>query len=134
MADLVPIPATRLFGAAREVAECHFLNLACHAGNAIQDAAWEWWADVHWLNKALIVLGVLMVILAASRTFLWLLYKIGGWPAVAGAVIAILGIVLAALPKPRSAPEPAFGVDRVRPAPQRRPTIFDRWKWPKPGR
>lgn len=138
MADPVaPIPAPRLFGALPPK-DCRLLDLGCQITTAVQDTAWELWAEVSPLSKLLIVGGIVLVILAASRTLLWIFYKIGGWPAVAGAVLFILGVVLAALPRPRrqAAPETdfAFGVDRVQPAPQRRPTIFDRWKWPKPGR
>lgn len=75
---------------------CALLDIGCH----IQGAAWEWWTEVSWLNKALIVGGLVLVIMACARTLLRLLHKIGGWPAVLGAVAMILGLVLALLPRP----------------------------------
>jgi uncharacterized membrane protein len=74
---------------------CALLDIGCH----IQGAAWEWWAEVSWLNKLLIVGGLVLIIMAAARTLLWLLHKVGGWPAVVGAIAMILGLVLAILPR-----------------------------------
>lgn len=74
---------------------CALLDVSCY----IQGAAWEWWAQVGLLNKLLIVGGLVLIIMAAARTLLWLLHKIGGWPAVVGAVAMILGLVLALLPR-----------------------------------
>lgn len=74
---------------------CGLLDLACHA----QGAAWEWWAGVGLLNKLLIIAGLLSIILGVSWSFLSFLKRIGGWPAVAGAVAVIVGLVLALLPR-----------------------------------
>jgi hypothetical protein len=111
---------------------CGLVDMACH----IQLAAWEWWAGVGLLNKVLIVGGLVLIILAATRSLLWLLHKIGGWSAVVGAIALIIGVVLAILPKkpdgftgeqikPKS-PEAefSFGVDRLK---KKRKTIFDGW-------
>lgn len=86
---------------------CDLLDMACH----VQGAAWEWWAQVSWLNKLLIVGGLVLIIMAAARTLLWLLHKIGGWPAVLGAIAMILGLVLAILPQRprRKAPDDFTG-------------------------
>lgn len=74
---------------------CALLDIGCH----IQGAAWEWWADIGLLNKLLIVGGIVLVIIAGARSLLWLLHRIGGWPAVVGAVAIIVGVVLALLPR-----------------------------------
>lgn len=74
---------------------CDLLDIACH----VQGAAWEWWAHVNWLNKLLIVGGLVLMIMAVARTLLWLLHKVGGWPAVIGAIAMIIGLVLAILPR-----------------------------------
>lgn len=74
---------------------CALLDIGCH----IQGAAWEWWADIGLLNKLLIVGGIVLVIIAGARSLLWLLHRIGGWPAVVGAVAIIVGFVLALLPR-----------------------------------
>jgi uncharacterized membrane protein len=74
---------------------CALLDIACH----VRGAAWEWWAEIGWLNKLLIVGGLLLIALAATRSLLWLLHKLGGWPAVAGAIAVIVGLVLAILPR-----------------------------------
>lgn len=95
---------------------CDLLDVGCH----VQSAAWEWWADVSILNKALIVLGLLGVILGCSWGLLKLIKAVGGWPAVIGFVVAALGLVLALLPRklepaaPKPVDEFAFGVDRVK--------------------
>lgn len=105
------------------------LDIGCH----LQAAAWEWWAGVGLLNKALIVGGLVLVILSAVRGVVALLHKVGGWPAVIGAVLAILGVVLALLPSrpdqvdppppeppQRSKPEFKFGTDRGKPKRKRK--------------
>lgn len=74
---------------------CALFDIVCH----VQGAAWEWWAEISWLNKLLIVGGLVLIIMAAARTLLWLLHKVGGWPAVVGAIAMILGLVLAILPR-----------------------------------
>lgn len=74
---------------------CALLDIACH----IQGAAWEWWAQVSWLNKLLIVGGLVGIILGSSLGLLRILKMVGGWPAVIGAVAIVLGFVLAILPK-----------------------------------
>lgn len=112
---------------------CSLLDMACH----IQGAAWEWWAGVGLLNKALIIGGLMLVILAALRGVLALVHKVGGWPAVVGSIMAVLGLVLALLPRP---PDPTakpkgefqFGVDRQKaPDGKRVRTIFDMLRRPK---
>ena len=74
---------------------CGFFDIACH----VQSAAWEWWAEVTWLNKILIVGGLVGLIVALSWSFLKVLKSIGGWPAVGAAVALILGAVLMVLPR-----------------------------------
>lgn len=74
---------------------CGFIDISCW----IQAAAWEWWAEVTWLNKILIVGGLVGLIVALSWSFLLLLKRLGGWPAVIAAVAIILGAVLALLPR-----------------------------------
>ena len=84
---------------------CNLLDFGCH----IQNAAWEWWANVGLLNKVLIIGGIVLLILAALRGVLSLIHRIGGWPAVVGAVLAVLGVVLALLPrKPKGRLEPDY--------------------------
>ncbi len=75
---------------------CDLLDVACH----IQSAAWEWWAEVTWLNKVLIVLGIVGLIASACMGILRLVKSVAGWPGVAAALLVLLGLVLAILPKP----------------------------------
>ena len=74
---------------------CSLIDLACHA----QGAAWEWWAGVGFLNKALIVAGLASIIIGIGWNLGTMLSRIGGWPAVIGAVAAIVGLVLALMPR-----------------------------------
>jgi hypothetical protein len=74
---------------------CSFIDLACHA----QNAAWEWWANVSWLNKLLIIAGLGSIIFGVVWSLGGFLRRIGGWPAVVGAFALILGLVLTLLPK-----------------------------------
>lgn len=80
---------------------CGLLDIACH----VQSAAWEWWASVSLLNKGLIVLGLVGLIVALSWSFLAILKRLGGWPAVGAAIAVILGVVLAILPKKPKEPD-----------------------------
>lgn len=90
---------------------CKLFDIGCH----LQSAAAEWWASVGFINKALIVAGIVLVILALSRSILTIVHKIGGWPAVAGAVLAVLGLVLAVLPRrPKPDPDWEDGAPRER--------------------
>lgn len=109
---------------------CALLDIGCH----LQGAAWEWWAGVGMLNKLLIVGGLVLVILSAVRGVLALLHRVGGWPAVIGAILSILGLVLALLPRkpvavapaedaPRPKPPFQFGADRNKPK-RKRKTLF----------
>lgn len=86
---------------------CNLLDIGCH----IQGAAWEWWANVSWLNKTLIVAGLLAIILGVSWGFLSMLKRIGGWPAAIGAVAVIVGLVLAILPRKPADELPSENVD-----------------------
>ena len=80
---------------------CSLLDLAYH----VQGAAWEWWANVGWLNKALIVGGIAAIIFGVVWSLGGFLKRIGGWPAVIGAFLAILGLVLTLVPqKPKGEP------------------------------
>ena len=113
---------------------CSLLDIGCH----IQGAAWEWWAGVGLLNKALIVGGLVLVILAAARGVLALIHKVGGWPAVIGFVLVVVVLVLAMLPRK---PEPKaksvagekakgpfeFGVDRLKPKRGKPSDAFKDW-------
>ncbi|RYY67701.1 MAG: hypothetical protein EOO12_00145 [Chitinophagaceae bacterium] len=115
---------------------CGLVDVGCH----IQSAAWEFWSNVGILNKVLIVGGVLALALGVSWSLLSLLKRLGGWPAVLGAVAVIVGVVLAMLPqKPKPSPVEQFpedhpdtkgpfefGVNKTRPKKKKRPTIFDR--------
>jgi hypothetical protein len=74
---------------------CALLDLACHA----QGAAWEWWANVGWINKLLILGGIASIIFGVVWSLGGFLKRIGGWPAVVGAFLAILGLVLTLLPR-----------------------------------
>ena len=74
---------------------CSLLDIGCH----VQSAAWEWWSDVGVLNKVLIVGGVLALVLGVSWSLLTMVKRVGGWPAVLGAVAVIVGVVLALLPR-----------------------------------
>ena len=74
---------------------CSFFDIGCH----IQMTIWETWANTSWLTKFLIVGGLVGLIVALCWSFLLVLKKIGGWPAVGAAVAVILGIVLALLPR-----------------------------------
>lgn len=74
---------------------CALFDIGCH----IQGAAWEWWAQVGLLNKALIVGGLVGIILGSSLGLIRLLKAVGGWPAVAGFVALVFGLVLAILPR-----------------------------------
>lgn len=79
---------------------CGFFDIGCW----VQLAAWEWWAEVSFLNKVLIIGGLVGLIVALTWSFLLALKRIGGWPAVIAAVAIILGAVLAVLPrKPKGA-------------------------------
>lgn len=79
---------------------CGFFDIGCW----VQLAAWEWWAEVSFLNKVLIIGGLVGLIVALTWSFLLVLKRIGGWPAVGAAIAVILGVVLALLPrKPGSA-------------------------------
>lgn len=78
--------------------KCALLNVICH----VQLSAWEWWSGVGFLNKSLIILGLVALILGVSWSFLRLLKAVGGWPAVIGFAVLVLGIVLALMPhKPK---------------------------------
>lgn len=78
--------------------KCALLNIVCH----VEVSAWEWWSRIGFLNKALIVLGLVALIVGLSWTVLRFLKTIGGWPAVIGALVVILGVVLALMPhKPK---------------------------------
>lgn len=79
--------------------KCGFFDIGCHISTAVQTAAWEWWSSIGFINKALIVLGLVALILGVLRGFLSLVHRLGGWPAVAGVVAAVLGLVLAVLPR-----------------------------------
>jgi hypothetical protein len=120
---------------------CNLLDLACHA----QSAAWEWWAGVGGLNKALIIIGLAAIVLGIAWSWGAMLKRIGGWPAVIGAIVLAVGLVLAVImPKkpsddlvsenvdgPDAEPSPKhrkpkppfqFGVDRDKP---KRKTLKD---------
>lgn len=80
---------------------CSLFDIGCHAQNAAQGAAfqvqsaiWEWWAGVGFLNKALIVLGLWVLVLYLTRGILGILNRIGGWKVALGYVLATLGLVL----------------------------------------
>lgn len=75
--------------------KCSVFNVGCH----IQSSIWEWWSSIGFLNKSLIVLGLMAVIVGVSWGFLRVIKAVGGWPAVIGAVAVILGIVLAIMPR-----------------------------------
>ena len=111
--------------------KCGFFDLACH----VQSSAWEWWSGVGFLNKSLIVLGLVALIVGVSWSLLSFIKRVGGWPAVIGAVAVIVGLVLAILPrKPKDTtftgevdgPDAKgpfqFGKDRVKP-PKKRKSI-----------
>ena len=70
---------------------CSFFDIGCH----IQMTIWETWANTSWLTKFLIVGGLVGLIVALCWSFLLVLKKLGGWPAVIAAVAIILGAVLA---------------------------------------
>jgi hypothetical protein len=74
---------------------CSFFDIGCH----IQMTIWETWANTSWLTKFLIVGGLVGLIVALCWSFLLVLKKLGGWPAVIAAVAIILGAVLALLPR-----------------------------------
>jgi hypothetical protein len=124
----IPVPAPVPFF--RMPSGCDLIDIGCHA----QSAVWEAWSLQSWPVKALIIIGLLAVVLGAARGFLALLHRIGGWPAVIGAVLAILGLVLAVLPKkPRRDDEPAWTngepgekpVKRYRVPPRRKPSFHE---------
>jgi hypothetical protein len=92
---------------------CDLLDISCH----VQSAAYEWWAEVGLLNKALIVGGLAGIILGSSLGLMRLLKMIGGWPAVIGFVAIVFGLVLAVLPRK---PVPKPPEERVPP-----PTPFE---------
>lgn len=116
---------------------CSLLDVACH----IQNSAREWWADIGLLNKGLIVLGLIGIIVGISWSLITLLKRVGGWPAVLGAIAVIVGVVLAILPRRPKGVEPfpdedppltrgpfEFGVNKTRPkvaVKRKRPTILD---------
>lgn len=84
-----PVPLFRL------PSGCDLLNIGCQ----VQTAAWEAWSLQSWPVKALVVIGAIAVIAGALRGFLALLHRVGGWPAVLGALAVIAGLVLAVLPR-----------------------------------
>lgn len=74
---------------------CGFFDVVCYA----QSWLWDTWSNVSFFNKLLIVCGIVGLITALCWSFLLVLKKIGGWPAVGAAVAVILGVVLALLPR-----------------------------------
>lgn len=91
---------------------CGFFDLGCH----VQLTIWELWANTSFLTKFLIIGGVVGLIVALSWSFLLVLKRIGGWPAVVAALAVILGVVLAVLPrrpKGRDAAENVAGRDAL---------------------
>lgn len=81
--------------------KCNFFDIACHAQNAAQGAAWqvqsavyEWWVSVGLLNKALILVGLWFAALYLTRGIGALAGRLGGWKAVAGYAVVVFGAVL----------------------------------------
>ena len=87
---------------------CSFFDIGCH----IQSGIWQWWSGIGLGNQLLIAGGLLAVVLGASLNLLTLLKRVGGWPALAGGVAIIIGLVLAVLPrKPRGIDDVSEHVD-----------------------
>lgn len=119
---------------------CTLLDIGCH----LQGAAWEWWQGVGTINKLLIVAGLTSIVIGIAWSWGSMLKRIGGWPAVIGAALALLGLVLTILPRaaerppgadpaPPAKPKPKkpkppfqFGVERDKP--KERPTLIDLFK------
>lgn len=115
---------------------CSLLDIPCH----IQSGIWQWWSGIGLGNQLLIAGGLLAVVLGASLNLLTLLKRVGGWPALAGGVAIIIGLVLAVLPKkPRGYDnvaehvdgpdaEPPFSQPKPkRPAKPAKPPVVDTW-------
>jgi hypothetical protein len=117
---------------------CSFFDIGCH----VQSGIWQWWSGLGLGIQLLIAGGLLAVVLGASLNILTLLKRVGGWPALAGGVAIIVGLVLAVLPrKPRGydnvaehidpgSPDamPPFGRPRPkRPAKPAKPPTGDTW-------
>lgn len=108
--------------------KCALLNVICH----VEVSAWEWWSRIGFLNKSLIVLGLVALIVGLCWSVLSFLKAIGGWPAVIGFLVVVLGIVLALMPhKPKGYDQQTditgpdaegpfqFGKDRLKKPPRR---------------
>jgi vacuolar-type H+-ATPase subunit I/STV1 len=100
---------------------CLFNPASC-----IEAALWRWWDGLGLPVQALIVLGLIAIIVGVSWSLLAMLKRIGGWPAVAGFLALVAGVVLAVLPKkPKDYPSEVrnedppllpFGKKRIRTA------------------
>jgi len=96
---------------------CRLFDLGCHLQSG--------WESLGLLNQALIAGGLLAIVLGSAWSLLQLLKRLGGWPALAGGIAVVVGLVLAVLPrKPKGRqpdpepveheewPEDAFGFPR----------------------
>jgi vacuolar-type H+-ATPase subunit I/STV1 len=111
--------------------------------SCIEAAAWRWWDSLGFPVQALIVLGLLAIMVGVSWSLLAMLKRLGGWPAVAGSLAVVAGLVLAFLPKkPKDYPSEVrnedppllpFGKKRIRtarrtPGKRRYNPDSDRWE------